>query len=399
MHRPEQHPTPGALRHRSSGGIRTRYLLGLLSSYVAASTDVIVVLRLLAGSRVHVVAAVTIALAGAAIAIGAGVATLSSTLTWYRVGACPTPAQRTRALSLPWRNTCLHGAIWAAVGTATLAVHHDAGARVLILIGTSMVLGGAATCCMGYLLAERILRPVLAAALTEDVHPRLRRHGVGVRLHVAWALCTAIPLVGIAAIVVSARIGWPIQAGADISTPVLFLTGVSVVTGLRGMTLAARSVAEPLREVTEAMGRVKAGQYNIRTLVYDGSEIGVLQSGFNDMAAGIAERELLRDLFGRHVGRDVAQNALRNGTAFTGNVCQAGVVFVDLAGSTRLAADNPPDRVAAVLNAFFHIVVDVIDNHGGYVNKFEGDAALAIFGAPLSCWCRGAPRFPRGRSR
>ena len=384
MQRPEQHPTPDARRHSSSAGIRIRYLLGMLSSYVAASADVIAILRLLAGSQVHVVAAVAIAMAGAVIAIGAGVATLSSTLAWYRVGARPTLAQRTRALTLPSRHARLHGAIWAAVGTATLAVHHDAGARVLILIGTSMILGGAATCCMGYLLAQRILRPLLAAALTEDVYPRRRRHGVGIRLLVAWALCTAIPLVGTAAIVVSARIGWPIQAGADISTPVLVLTGVSVVAGLRGMTLAARSVAEPVREVTEAMGRVSAGQYNVRTLVYDNSEIGMLQSGFNDMAAGIAERERLRDLFGRHVGRDVAQHALQIGTAFTGNVCQAGVVFVDLAGSTALAANNPPDRVAAVLNAFFRIVVDVIDNHGGYVNKFEGDAALAVFGVPLT---------------
>ena len=384
MQSPEQYPAPDELHHRSAAGIRVRCLLGILSSYGVASTDVIVILRLLAGSQVHVVAAVAIAMAGAVTAIGAGVATLSPTLRWYRVGASPTVAQRTRAVTLPSRHTRLHGAIWAAVGTATLAVHHDAGARVLILISTCVILGGAATCCMGYLLAERILRPLLAAALTEGVHPRRRRHGVGIRLLVVWASCTAIPLLGTAAIVVGARTGWPIQPRADISTPVLVLTGMSIAAGLRGMTLAARSVAEPLREVTEAMGRISTGEYDIRTLVYDNSEIGMLQSGFNDMAAGIAERERLRDLFGRYVGRDVAQHALQNGTAFTGNVCQAGVVFVDLAGFTALAADNPPDRVAAVLNAFFHIVVEVIDNHGGYVNKFEGDAALAVFGPPLT---------------
>jgi len=59
-------------------------------------------------------------------------------------------------------------------------------------------------------------------------------------------------------------------------------------------------------------------------------------------------------------------------------------VFIDLAGSTALAANSPPDHVAAVLNGFFRIVVGVIDRYGGYINKFEGDAALAIFGAPLS---------------
>jgi adenylate cyclase len=164
------------------------------------------------------------------------------------------------------------------------------------------------------------------------------------------------------------------------------------------MTLAARSVADPLREVTDRMGHVGAGQYEVRTPVYDSSEIGVLQTGFNDMVAGLAEREQLRDLFGRHVGHDVAQHALQQGQDFTGRVCQAGVVFIDLAGSTALAATSSPDHVAAVLNAFFRIVVGIIGNHGGYINKFEGDAALAIFGAPLALVNPCAQALNAGRS-
>jgi adenylate cyclase len=224
---------------------------------------------------------------------------------------------------------------------------------------------------------------VFAIALADGASPHPRRHGVWVRLLVTWALCTAIPLVGIAGIVLQAHFGWPIHTGAAISAPVLILTVVGIVAGLRGMTLAARSVADPLHEVTEGMRRVGAGQYEVRTPVYDGSEIGVLQTGFNEMSAGIAERERLRDLFGRHVGRDVAQHALQQDSAFTVRVCQAGVVFIDLAGSTTLATNSPPEHVATVLNAFFRIVVVVINTYGGYVNKFEGDAALAIFGAPV----------------
>jgi adenylate cyclase len=50
--------------------------------------------------------------------------------------------------------------------------------------------------------------------------------------------------------------------------------------------------------------------------------------------------------------------------------------------STRLAADNPPDVVVDVLNRFFTVVVATVDEHGGWINKFQGDAALAVFGAP-----------------
>jgi adenylate cyclase len=59
------------------------------------------------------------------------------------------------------------------------------------------------------------------------------------------------------------------------------------------------------------------------------------------------------------------------------------VLFVDLKGSTELASERPPSEVVALLNDFFRIVVEVVEDHGGLVNKFEGDAALAIFGAPI----------------
>jgi adenylate cyclase len=59
------------------------------------------------------------------------------------------------------------------------------------------------------------------------------------------------------------------------------------------------------------------------------------------------------------------------------------VLFIDLVGSTTLAATRPPAEVVVLLNEFFRIVVDAVDKQGGFVNKFQGDAALAIFGAPL----------------
>jgi adenylate cyclase len=60
------------------------------------------------------------------------------------------------------------------------------------------------------------------------------------------------------------------------------------------------------------------------------------------------------------------------------------VLFVDVIGSTALAATRPPTEVVDVLNRFFGVVVDVVERHGGFVNKFEGDAALAVFGAPAA---------------
>jgi adenylate cyclase len=136
--------------------------------------------------------------------------------------------------------------------------------------------------------------------------------------------------------------------------------------------------------VRRAMARVEEGDYDSRVPVDDGSEVGLLEAGFNSMAAGLHERERLRDLFGRHVGREVAQAALeRDGDVeLGGELREVAVVFVDVLGSTRLAIRRPPHEVVALLNRFFSIVVEEVETHCGWVNKFEGDAALCVFGAP-----------------
>jgi len=116
--------------------------------------------------------------------------------------------------------------------------------------------------------------------------------------------------------------------------------------------------------------------------VDDASEVGLLQAGFNRMTAGLAERERLRDLFGRHVGVDVARAALESAPALGGEEKEVAALFVDVIGSTGLAAERPPAEVVSALNRFFSVVVSVTEVHNGFVNKFEGDGALCVFGAP-----------------
>ena len=77
-------------------------------------------------------------------------------------------------------------------------------------------------------------------------------------------------------------------------------------------------------------------------------------------------------------------------------------VFVDLVGSTSLAARRRPAEVVALLNDFFRLVVEVVEEHGGWVNKSVGDAALCVFGAPTArpdpaCDALRSARFLRER--
>ena len=90
----------------------------------------------------------------------------------------------------------------------------------------------------------------------------------------------------------------------------------------------------------------------------------------------------MQDTFSRYVGEEVAQCALRGGTELGGNQVEVAVLFVDLVDYTGLVSTRAAAEVADLLNEFFRIVVDTVDRHGGFVNKFEGDAVLAVFGAP-----------------
>jgi adenylate cyclase len=169
----------------------------------------------------------------------------------------------------------------------------------------------------------------------------------------------------------------------ELAIVVFALGGLALTVGLYITWLTTRAVADPVLSVRRALAEVEQGELDVEVPVYDGSELGLLQAGFNRMAAGLNERERMRDIFGRHVGEDVAHAALEQELELGGETREVAVLFVDIVGSTELAATLPPHEVVALLNSFFEVVVEVVDQHGGFVNKFEGDAALAIFGAPI----------------
>ena len=101
---------------RAFGKMQARYLFGLFYTYLVASVEVIVILRIIAGPWVHVVAALALSLIAAIVGCGLTVARLSSALAWYRCGEMPTADQRASAPMLPFRLARVQGAVWVGVG-------------------------------------------------------------------------------------------------------------------------------------------------------------------------------------------------------------------------------------------------------------------------------------------
>ena len=271
---------------------------------------------------------------------------------------------------------------WVIAVLVIIPLNIDSGPRAMVLIVSAVMFGATATICTGFLFTYRALRALMIAA-TMDFERAERTPGVRARLILMWTMCCALPGAGIVVLVMLRANGWIIQPDAPIEVPVLVLALVAVVLGMRAMILVASSISDPIHDVVSAMARVERGRLDETIDVYERSELGQLQTGFNRMVAGLQERDRLRDLFGRHVGEEVVRRAVQEHESVSGDEREAAILFIDLVGSTQLAATREPHEVATVLNDFFQIVVAEVDNREGLINKFQGDAALAVFGAPL----------------
>ncbi len=169
--------------------------------------------------------------------------------------------------------------------------------------------------------------------------------------------------------------------------PALFVAiGTALTVGL-GLPLTVGTALSPslrpIRDLAEGTERVAAGDYTQRLPVVQDDDLGALAASFNRMQAGLAERQRLQAAFGTYVDPALAARLLEQGDdIFTGERRQVTVMFVDVRDFTPFAEENSAEDTVARLNALFEIVVPAVVDTGGHVNKFLGDGALAVFGAP-----------------
>jgi adenylate cyclase len=304
------------------------------------------------------------------------------TLRWAIEERQPTPTDQRDTFLAPWRLTRVLLALWVA-GTVLLTTLYALADRDFIpKFAISISFSGIVVSTGCYLFTEFALRPIAAQALEAGRPPRRFAPGIMGRLMTVWLLGSGVPVVGIVLAVLLA-LNMRNLTETQLGFAVLILAFVALVFGFVLMWISAWLTSTPVRVVRAALKRVEQGDLNSSVVVFDGTELGELQRGFNTMVGGLRERERVRDLFGRHVGREVAALAEQQQLQLGGAECHVAVLFVDVIGSSQLVASKPPIEVVELLNRFFAVIVEEIDRHHGLVNKFEGDAALAVFGAPV----------------
>ncbi len=304
---------------------------------------------------------------------------------WLLRGGDPDEGQRLRVVRVPLHLAAQTLAAWALVaagfGAYDAAAYGSAAGGALVAV--MVVLGGLVASALAYLAAERIMRPVTALALERSAPECSLVPGIATRIYLAWEFGTAVAVSG-AAVVAIAYLAGAHMTAHRLAVTVIFLGGIALGVGAVTLLVAIHSVADPVRALRGAMARVEEGDTAVTVPVDDGGEVGLLQAGFNRMVSGLRERDLVQDLFGRHVGEEVARSALARGVELGGEMREAAVLFADIIGSTPFVVSRNPREVVQTFNRFFSLTDDVVTLHGGWVNKFEGDAALCVFGCPTN---------------
>lgn len=145
----------------------------------------------------------------------------------------------------------------------------------------------------------------------------------------------------------------------------------------------SRSISGPVSVLVEASRKIKEGKYDTKVDVKTRDEIEILGNSFNEMAQGLKEREALKGAFGKFVNPAVAASILQGDSlALGGTERNVTIFFSDIRSFTAMSENMEPREVVHMLNAYFTEMVEIVHETGGVVDKFIGDAIMAVWGTP-----------------
>lgn len=288
-------------------------------------------------------------------------------------------------------NTAGRTAMWAALMWGLAGVLSSILSQSFrVFVGVSAI-GGLLTTAMTYFVLDVLWRPVIPLFFPQGNLSEVRAF----RLPVLGRLLVVFLLVGIYPPVILAILTWQrAQALIVAANPQVvldnlfflqvFILAASAVASVGLAVFMGRGIVGPLDTLEEAMERVEKNDLDVQVSVTSNDELGYLGERFNHMTAGLRQTEMLRNLFNLYVSPEVAREALEHGARLGGRQVECTVLFSDIRGFTTISEQLDPQVLMDLLNRYMVVMVEVIVENGGLVNKFGGDSLLAVFGTPLN---------------
>ncbi len=157
------------------------------------------------------------------------------------------------------------------------------------------------------------------------------------------------------------------------------LAGICAITLVVGLSAVFYGIQQPLDGLIRRMKGVASGDYG-KTRIYFSDEVAHLKAGFNEMVDGLKEREELQDTFGKYLSIEIARELIKNKKVnLGGEDMEAAVMFCDIRNFTTLSEKLSASKLVDFLNSYFHFITPPITANKGVINKFMGDAVMAIY--------------------
>lgn len=163
----------------------------------------------------------------------------------------------------------------------------------------------------------------------------------------------------------------------------LGLFGLVLALASIGIILMARGLSRPIELLVKTAQRIELGDYTRGVEIKRSDEIGVLAHTFNSMVGGLAERDRVQSLLGKVVSREIADELLSKRIELGGEEREITVLFSDIRNFTNLCETISPNDTLKLLNRYFTSMSHAIEEQGGVIDKYIGDAVMALFGAPV----------------
>ncbi len=151
----------------------------------------------------------------------------------------------------------------------------------------------------------------------------------------------------------------------------------------------SKSISNPVKALAGAANQIEQGDYELDLRAKTKDELGLLTNSFVQMGKGLAERERLKDSFGRFINKEIAELAAQGKLTIGGETKKTTIFFSDIRSFTAISEKLEPSEVVEFLNEYMTAMVDCVNMTNGVVDKFIGDAIMAVWGAPTSA---GSPK-------
>lgn len=173
---------------------------------------------------------------------------------------------------------------------------------------------------------------------------------------------------------------------ARMRTTLLVALSAALVLSLLIGTFLARRFSSAIRRLEEGARRVRGGSLDVAVPVTSHDEIGQLTESFNEMVAGLRQRDQIKATFKRYLSPAVVEDLLKNPEQLElgGRSAELSIFFSDLVGFTSLSEGRDAHELVSLLNEYFDAVGQTVVQRGGTLDKFAGDSVMCFFGAPIA---------------